>query len=321
MRFTPFTGKPSPAREIAAVGELLWDILPSGAVLGGAPANFAYRVHSLGGKVSLISRLGSDDYGKRARDEISARGVNTSLIQADPKLPTGTVDVFLTSDGLPTYTINKNVAYDNLEATQQALEAARSAGLVCFGSLIQRAPNAQRSLRQMLQAAEGAVKLLDVNLRRDCYGPETVSESLKACDILKLNNTEAVELNQMFDLKASDLCDFCARIIERFQLSACVVTLGGKGVLGFSASGEKAFSPGYKVTVIDTIGSGDSFTAGFSLALLDGQPLYKCCELGNKLGALVAGRKGGMAELRQAEIEECRLQPGSLSLNDCLPWA
>ncbi len=185
-------------RTVLAFGELLWDLLPSGPALGGAPFNFVYRVNSLGDRGLMVSRLGRDELGERAWAQLQSLGMDGRLIQWDDDAPTGTVQVDLSDPNRPDFHIVPAVAYDRIEATPELLEAATEADCICFGTLIQRTPTARRTLEAVLDVAPDALKLLDINLRKDCFTRETIVSSLRAADILKLNDDEACDLSSMF---------------------------------------------------------------------------------------------------------------------------
>ena len=287
---------------VLSFGELLWDLLPSGKVLGGAPANFSFRLQSLGIPVMLVSKVGSDREGDEAIEYLQKNGIATDLIQRDSEYPTGTVDVSLDKNGIPSFTINKAVAYDHIDLDETLASKARNCSMLCYGSLIQRDEHSRQTLHEILNLAKSARKFLDINLRKDCYTRETIFQSLEYANIAKLNNEEAEILTQMFSLGTSSLKEFCKEMIARFGLESCLVTLGENGVFALSREEGEVSIPGKKVDVSDTIGSGDSFSAGFVSFLLKGRPFRECCDFGNSLGALVAGTKGGMANLSTTEI-------------------
>ena len=284
-------------KKVTAVGELLWDLLPSGKVLGGAPANFAFRLKDLGVPVALVSRVGNDDLGREALELLDAHGVPTDCIQRDSVFPTGTVDVKLDSAGIPDFTINPGTAYDHMDLSSGILEEVSACSLICFGTLAQREEQSRKTIRSLLDAAKEPVKLLDINLRRKCWTKESVNESLKRADILKLNDEEAEVLGGLYEIEFSSLNSFARRMIESFGLRICLITRGADGVYGLNNDGEEVNIPGIRVEVQDTIGSGDSFTAAFVKRYLEGASLKQCCEYGNEIGALVAATKGGMTPI------------------------
>ncbi|MHB8524049.1 MAG: carbohydrate kinase family protein [Limisphaerales bacterium] len=293
-------------KTVLAFGETLWDLLPSGPMLGGAPLNFAFRVHSLGDRGIIASRLGRDDPGRNARDQIAALGMDTRFLQCDEKHPTGTVRVTLDSRGNPDFFIVPEVAYDFVEATDALLEFAAAADCLCFGTLIQRTAAARGVLRQVLEAAGPGVKFLDINLRQDCHSRETIVESLARADVLKMNASEAECLAGLLEIPNRSLPDVCAALLEKSRLQCCVVTLGEQGVFAASANGDRVYLPGYAVKVVDTCGSGDALAAGFVHEYLRGRPLAECCDRGNTLGALVATQKGATTPITPADVAAFR---------------
>jgi fructokinase len=286
-------------------GELLWDILPSGPVLGGAPANGCFRLQTLGHAAVLVSRVGDDEIGKKALEILENNGVNISYVQVDKTVPTGTVDVTLSPEGNASYVINRGVAYDQIELTPALKALAPQVAAICFGTLIQRTPVSRNTLMRILDAAPQAVKILDINLRKDCYSLETVSESLKRADIVKLNDSEAEVLASMLDIPIPNLRSFADALMSRFDIKVCLITKGANGVFGRSQT-EECDLPGIQVKVADTIGSGDAFNAAFIHAYLEGHSLVDCCTAGNRLGALVASRQGGMSVVSSQEIADFR---------------
>jgi fructokinase len=288
-------------KTVLSFGETLWDLLPAGPLLGGAPCNLAYRVNSLGERGLLVTRLGRDDLGNAAAEQLRALGMDLSLVQADDRRPTGTVPVTLDAKGVPDFTILPDVAYDYIAATAALLSEADRADCICFGTLIQRSAVSRSTLHRVLEAAPRALKVLDLNLRRGCYDRETVMASLEAADVLKLNDGEVLELGRMFGLKSGSPQEAARACCKTWELDACVVTLGERGVYGVTAT-EEAVVDGWKVQVVDTIGAGDAFTAAFVVCRLRGIPFEDCCYFGNALGALVSGTKGATSPIGLDEI-------------------
>lgn len=288
---------------IAAFGEVLWDLLPSGQQLGGAPFNFCYRIHSLGMNSAMISRLGRDGRGEAAHQRITELGVSDAYMQWDNDHPTGTVDITLDELNQPDYTIITNVAYDYIQPTAAALQVVKQSDCICFGSLAQRNPASRETLMTLLEAAGDAVKLFDVNLRNDCYSTETIAASLQYAQIIKLNNDEAWMLRDMLDIEGDSLPALAKAMMERWSLQACLITLGDQGVYARNQSGECVYEAGFKVDLIDPCGSGDAFTAAFMVKWLNHAPLKECCLWGNALGAMVATQPGATTPIAPEEIE------------------
>jgi fructokinase len=290
-------------KTVLAFGEVLWDILPSCTVLGGAPFNFAYRVNSLGDIGLMISRLGRDELGLRAFDEVVPLGLDTRFLQWDERLPTGTVQVSFDDENNPDYVIIPQVAYDRIELTEALLEAASSADCLCFGTLSQRAETSRKTIEQLLESSQKGLKFLDINLRKKCYSLETVTFSLHKADVLKLNEEEAHQLGEMLGVSHQDLPEFCKEMLDNWSLKHCLVTLGEKGAFAMSAEGDGVYVPGYRVTQADSLGSGDAFSAGFVYKILRGERLASACEFGNALGAIVATQIGATCQIEQTEVD------------------
>ena len=281
---------------------MLWDVLPNGKVLGGAPANFAYHAHVLGLAPYVVTALGHDELGREAARILGERGLDASLIQWSDKHPTGTVDVTLDKNGTPDFTINTGAAYDQVELNGALIEAARKCRVLYFGTLIQRTEKSRSTLQYLLEQAADALKFLDINLRRNCFSRETVKDSLEAARILKLNDGEVAVLSEMLSLPQGDLPSQARLLISQFNLEACLITLGADGALALDSHGQQVCVPGCKAQVVDSIGAGDAFAAAFLSRYLDGSSLKECCEFANLYGAYTVTKKGGMPAVSMEEL-------------------
>jgi fructokinase len=252
----------------------------------------------------MVSRVGNDQLGADLLEGLKGLKFDLSLVQKDPQNPTGTVDVTLTAEGNPSFVINPNVAYDFLEATPELLDAAKASSFICFGTLVQRSAKTREAIYKVLEAAPQATKFLDINLRKNCYTAETVSESLRRTDILKLNTSEVKTVSELLQLSATSPKQMAQEVMEKFGVKTVLVTLGEEGVYAINNTGKECTVPGISITVSDTIGSGDSFSAGFAFKYLQKAPLEECCFFGNLMGALNATKKGGMPDVSPAELEQ-----------------
>jgi fructokinase len=277
--------------KVIGVGEILWDLLPSGKQLGGAPANFAYHAHALGAEARVVSRVGDDSLGREILDRLRALGLPTSGVGVDATAPTGTVSVKLAADGQPRFTIHENVAWDRLTADEASLAFAAQADAVCFGSLAQRSPTSRASIHQLVAATPAsALRVFDINLRQYFYSREIIESSLALANALKLNETELPVLAAMFGL-AGDARAHLAALAQRFELRAVALTRGANGSL-LLADGAWSEHPGLRVKVVDAVGAGDAFTAAWTLGLLAGQPLDEINQRANELAAFVCTQPG-----------------------------
>ncbi len=288
---------------VVAYGEALWDLLPSGPVLGGAPLNFAYRINSLGYRGVMISQVGNDDLGDQALKQMIALGMETNFIQGTSEYPTGTVEISLDENKNPDYFIVPNVAYDYIQYTDELDELIAKAECLCFGSLIQRTEVSRKTLKRLLDGFSGKYALYDINLRKNCYTIEIIKTTMERSNILKLNDGEMVEVAQMYELPDKNISGFTDGLFQKTPLEICVVTLGNRGAFVASKDGEKVYEPAYKVDLIDSCGSGDAFTAGFLHMLLENRGLREACKFGNALGAMVAEQHGATQMIAYEEIE------------------
>jgi fructokinase len=279
---------------VVGLGEILWDLLPSGRQLGGAPANFAYSSHLLGNRGIVASRIGRDQLGEEIRATLERAGLSHQFLQSDDSQPTGTVRVQLDSSGQPKFEISQPVAWDYLEWTEDWKELANSADAVCFGSLAQRCPKARKTIFDFLSAARAeTLRICDVNLRQKFYSAEIIRESFRLGNAVKLNHEEVPQVKHLLEMSdGSDLL-FCRSLIRQFELRWVCVTRGANGSL-LCSPGETHEHTGYRVKVKDTIGSGDAFTAGLVCEYLRRRPLAQMNETANRMGAWVASHSGAM---------------------------
>jgi fructokinase len=279
--------------EVIAIGEVLWDILPDKKVVGGAPANFALRVQQGGSSAAVISRVGSDSLGDELKEALINLGLKTDLIQTDLSRPTGTVEVTLTEEGNPHFEIVKDVAYDNLEVTPDAVAAVELSEITYFGTLIQRTSKARQAVLSLLEKSK--IRFLDINLRANCYTEDTLRSSLGITSILKLNRSEVRELSKIFSIPDT-IERFSQNMFQNYPIELILVTLGESGSIAVSKDGVKIETPGYPVEVVDTIGAGDAFAGGFISQFVQKRSLEDCLVFANRFGALAAATAGGMGE-------------------------
>jgi len=290
----------SSTRLVVGLGEALWDMLPTGKHLGGAPLNFAYIASLLGEHAVIASRIGNDSLGAEIQAELAGRNLDTSGIQSDPKLPTGTVDVRFRG-GQPEYEIRQPVAWDALEWTPKWREIAAKCDAVCFGSLAQRAPKSRQTIQNFLENTRPeCLRVCDINLRRPFYEREVIDSTLHLTTILKLNDLELPQIAAIVGLKGATTQALMRELLDRFGLKVVLVTCGEHGAT--AANEEKIAShPGFKVRVRDTIGAGDAFTAAAIHCILRGIDLEKTLAFANKWASWVASQAGAMPPIGEEE--------------------
>jgi fructokinase len=294
---------------IIGLGEVLWDLLPSGAQMGGAPANFAYHARALGADAGVISRVGNDPLGRDILKRFEALGLPTDLVQRDDGAPTGTVTVQLGAEGVPQFTIHEDVAWDRLAMTEPALAAVAAADAVCFGSLGQRCEPARSSIQRLVAAVPSkALRIFDINLRQHFYSREIIECSLQKANLLKLNDAELPVLAAMFGLSGPVRVQL-ERLAGTFNLEVVALTRGPHGSLLFGSGGWSDHG-GLPVEVRDTVGAGDAFTAAMTLGLLAGWDLDRVNDHANQVARYVCSCSGATPPL-----------PGSLSAAFIAPVA
>jgi fructokinase len=277
------TATPGP---IVGLGEILWDLLPQGKLLGGAPANFAYRCHRLGHPAVVVSRVGADDLGRQIRTRLQQWGLSDALLQEDPEHPTGTVTVELDPQGVPDFTIVDGVAYDYLAWSDELEELCTRARAVCFGTLCQRQPIARETIQRALQTARNALTIYDVNLRQPYYSREVIEASLHASRWVKLNDGELGELRELLELQGTSPEAVLADLRKRYRLELAALTLGKEGCT-VQTDQDHITVPGIPVEVAHTVGAGDAFTAGLVTTVLEGKTISAAAVFANRLAARV----------------------------------
>lgn len=273
---------------VISFGEVLWDILPTGKQPGGAPMNVAYHLQTLGFQAGMISKVGNDKLGAELKEFLAEKGVSTRLLQTDMTFPTGTVNVQLDDEGFPSYEIVQPVAWDYIHPTDEATEAVKNADALVFGSLACRSETSRKALFHFLTVAKK--KVFDVNLRQPFVSQELVENLLPKADIVKMNDEELDLICGWYvhDMGEAAQMEF---LKNKFGLDALIITKGAEGAVAVDGSGLYA-QTGFKVTVQDTIGSGDAFLAGFLSKYLTQEPIQQCLEFASYLGAFVATQKG-----------------------------
>lgn len=279
---------------VVGMGEALWDVLPEGKKIGGAPANFAYHVSQFGLPSCVVSAVGEDALGKEIVENFTSKGLNQLI--AEVPYPTGTVQVEIDPAGIPQYDIKENVAWDNIPYTDLLADLAGRTKAVCFGSLAQRNVVSRDTINSFLDAmpdTDGTLKVFDVNLRQGFYTKEILCNSMKRCNILKINDEELVAVSRMFGYPGIDLQDKCWILLGKYNLRMLILTCGINGSYVFTP-GNVSFQPTPKVEVADTVGAGDSFTAAFIASILKGKSVAEAHSLAVRTSAFVCTQKGAM---------------------------
>lgn len=289
---------------VIGMGEALWDVLPEGKKIGGAPANFAYHVSQFGLPAMAISAVGDDELGHEIRENFTSKGLHYHL--ATVPYSTGTVQVELDANKVPQYDIKENVAWDNIPWTEELDEIARNTKAVCFGSLAQRNVVSRETIGKFLDTmpkSDESLVVFDVNLRQGFYTKEILCESMRRCNILKINDEELVTVSRMFGYPGIDLQDKCWILLGKYNLKMLILTCGINGSYVFTP-GQVSFQPTPKVDVADTVGAGDSFTAAFVSSILRGKSVQEAHTCAVRTSAFVCTQKGAMPILPEEILSE-----------------
>ncbi len=290
-------------KKVVGLGEVLWDLLHERTCLGGAPANFAYITTLMGDQGIVASCVGEDSRGLHALQRMEELGLDIEHVQTDREHPTGVVNVAVDGNGIAQYEIAHPVAWDFLSWTLDWQHLAESADAVCFGSLAQRSEQSRTTIRRFVQtASDHAVKIFDVNLRQSYFSQDTLSESMKLADIVKLNDEELPKIMSLTNLPHKDELSSAQRLVDAYDLELICITRGGRGSL-LVRSGEFHQHSGFRVRVADTVGSGDAFTAGLVHEYLQGASLELMNEVANLVGAWVASEVGAMPSPKKGALE------------------
>ena len=284
---------------VVGMGEALWDVLPEGKKIGGAPANFAYHVSQFGLNSRVVSVVGDDKLGMEILDNFREKKLN-AMVEIVP-YPTGTVQVELDAEGVPCYDIKEGVAWDNIPYTPALEDLAKHTKAVCFGSLAQRSVVSRDTINRFIDAmpAEDTLKIFDINLRQGFYTKEILCNSFSKCNILKINDEELVTVSRMFGYPGIDLQDKCWILLAKYNLKMLILTCGVNGSYVFTP-GNVSFVETPRVEVADTVGAGDSFTAAFVSSILSGLSIGEAHKLAVETSAYVCTQNGAMPVLPQS---------------------
>lgn len=279
---------------VVGMGEALWDVLPEGKKIGGAPANFAYHVSQFGLPSCVVSAIGDDALGKEIIENFTSKGLDQLI--AEVPYPTGTVQVEIDQTGIPLYDIKENVAWDNIPYTEHLDALAKRTKAICFGSLAQRNVVSRETINHFLDTMpkdDDSLIVFDVNLRQGFYNKEILCKSMQNCNILKINDEELITVSRMFGYPGIDLQDKCWILLGKYNLKILILTCGINGSYVFTP-GNVSFQPTPKVEVADTVGAGDSFTAAFIASILKGKSVTEAHTIAVKTSAFVCTQKGAM---------------------------
>lgn len=288
---------------VVGMGEALWDVLPEGKKIGGAPANFAYHVSQFGLPSCVVSAVGEDPLGHEILENFKSKGLRYQIEEVP--YPTGTVQVEIDQSGVPQYEIKENVAWDNIPFTEDIEALAKKTKAICFGSLAQRNVVSRETINKFLDAMPkdpDNLVVFDINLRQGFYTKEILTNSMERCNVLKINDEELVIISRLFGYPGIDLQDKCWILLGKYNLKMLILTCGVNGSYVFTP-GKVSFQPTPTVEVADTVGAGDSFTAAFIASILKGKSVEEAHSKAVQTSAFVCTKKGAMPILPSELID------------------
>lgn len=289
-------------KKIVAFGEVVWDILPNGKILGGTPSNMVFRCNSFGEEGHLLSRVGDDELGEEAIRRLQELKISTLNVQIDSEFPTGTVNITFDEKHEPIFNVTADVAFDHIEFSPEALKLARNADCLFFGLLPQRFGISKNTIRELIKESPGSVKFLDLKLFQHFFNVTVVEQLLFAAQIVRIKEREIEFLAQSLGVEHETMNVFCKQLISKYNIDVVLITRGPCGVYACHKSEGEFYDSGYQIDMVDNIGSGMAFSAGFIHYYLHGKTIQEALGFGNAAGALNATKEGATAYFTKSDV-------------------
>jgi fructokinase len=290
------------AKKIVAFGEVVWDILPDGKVLGGTPSNLVFRCNSFGENGFLLSRVGDDELGQAALNRLEELGISVYDVQIDYEFPTGTVNIEFDEKNEPIYEVTPDVAFDHIEFSTEALKLARKADCIFYGLLPQRFGISKNTIRELIKESPGAIKFFDLKLFKHFFNLDVIDNLLRSSDIVRIKEKEIDFLTEKLELQPGTLSSFGKQLVEKYKIDLAIITLGQNGVFAWHKKEGEFHDGGFEVEMKDNIGSGMALAAGFLHYYLNGKPIQDALNFGNAAGALNATRMGATSFFDKKDV-------------------
>lgn len=290
------------AKKIVAFGEVVWDILPDGKVLGGTPSNLAFRCNCFGEKGFLLSRVGDDELGHATLNRLEELGISTYDVQIDSEFPTGTVNIELDDKYEPIYKVTPDVAFDHIEFSTEALKLARKADCLFYGLLAQRFGISKNTIRELIKESPGSLKFFDLKLFKHFFNLEVIDSLLRTSNLVRIKEKEIDFLTEKLGLQHGNIESFGRQLVEKYKIDLVIITRGQKGVFAWHKKEGAFHDSGYQLEMKDNIGSGMAFSAGFLHYYLNGKPIQEALNFGNAAGALNATKMGATSFFDKKDV-------------------
>ncbi len=287
---------------IVAFGEVVWDILPNGNLLGGTPSNLVFRCNSFDEEGHLLSRVGDDDLGNKALERLKQLGISDENVQIDTEFPTGTVRVSFDENNEPKYNVTLDVAFDHIEFSAEALKLVRNANCLFFGLLSQRFGISKNTLRELIKESPDSLRFFDLKLFDHFFNVNVVEMLLSSSQIVRVKEKEISFLANELKLNSTNLEDFCVQLSNKYKIEIVLVTRGTNGVFAFHEKQGVFCDPGYAIEIEDNIGSGMAFCAGFLHYYMNGKGIQEAIDFGNAAGALNTTKRGATTFFNKNDV-------------------
>ncbi len=290
------------ANTIVAFGEVVWDILPNGKVLGGTPSNLVFRCNSFGEDGHLLSRIGDDELGEAALIKLKELGISDRNVQVDPVFKTGTMNVSFDDKQESKYEVTPDVAFDHIEFSAEALKLVRKANCLFFGLLPQRFGISKNTLRELIKESSDSLHFFDLKLFEHFFDKRVVENLLKAAHLVRIKEKEIAFLAEKLGIQLADIEDFAVRLATMFDIDLIIITKGKKGIWAYHKQHGIFSEPGYQINMVDNIGSGMAFSAGFLHYYLNGKSIEEALKFGNAAGALNSTKRGATSYFTKKDV-------------------
>ncbi len=289
-------------KKIVAFGEVVWDILPNGKVLGGTPLNLVYRCNSFNEQGFLLSRVGDDDLGNEAIEKLRELGISDDNVQGDTEFPTGTVHISFENNYDPRYIVTPDVAFDHIEFSAEALKLVRDADCLFYGLLPQRFGISKNTLRELIKESPDSIHFFDLKLFEHFFNVKVVENLLERSNIVRIKEKEISFLCRELGLNDESLKEFSEELSKKYKIDMILVTRGQNGVFAFHKKKGAFFDSGYSIEIVDNIGSGMAFSAGFLHYYLNGKSIQQALSFGNAAGALNTTKRGATSFFNKKDV-------------------
>lgn len=290
------------AKKIVAFGEVVWDLLPNGKVLGGTPSNMVFRCNSFGESGFLLSRVGDDELGREALSRLKELEISVYDVQIDSEFPTGTVNIEFDEKNEPIYKVTSDVAFDHIEFSTEALRLARKANCLFYGLLPQRFGISKNTIRELIKESPGSLKFFDLKLFQHFFNIEVIDNLLRSSNIVRIKEKEIDFLTEKLGLQPGNISSFGKQLVQNYKIDLVIITRGQNGVFAWHKKEGEFQDSGYQLEMKDNIGSGMAFAAGFLHYYLNGKPIQEALNFGNAAGALNATRMGATSFFNKKDV-------------------